>query len=275
MLSISQWLPILLSLLAVGMIAGVLAGLLGVGGGIVMVPVLYFLFQYFNVTADTAMVVATGTSLAAIIPTSISSIRSHHRRSNVDWLLIKRWLLFMVVGVLLGSWLVTRLDGRYFTLVFALIALFVAFNMLFRSNNTAWRQQLPAMPGQGLLGTVIGFLSAMVGIGGGTLGVSLLTAYNYPIHRAVGTSAAFGLLISVPGALMLLLMGQTPADAPVATVGYVNWLALIAIVPLSVAFAPVGVRLGAALNSHRLKQVFAVILTITALRMLLQVVGSI
>jgi uncharacterized membrane protein YfcA len=219
------------------------------------------------------MVVATGTSLAAIIPTSISSIRSHHRRGNVDLLLIRRWLVFIVVGVLVGSWLVTWVDGTYFTFLFAVIALFVAFNMLFRSKSSAFREQLPAMPAQGLFGTAIGFLSSMVGIGGGTLGVSVLTAFNVAMHRAVGTSAVFGFLIALPGAIVLLLVGQTPVDAPVATFGYVNLLALIAIVPLSVAFAPFGVWLGSKLDSAKLKKVFAVVLSFTALRMLLQVLS--
>ncbi|MEO0444271.1 MAG: sulfite exporter TauE/SafE family protein [Pseudomonadota bacterium] len=268
---VSQWLPVVVSLVLVGMLAGTVAGLLGVGGGIVNVPVLYFLFQFYGVSADSAMVIATGTSLAIIIPTSISSIRAHHCKGNVDWALIKRWLPFMAAGVIVGSWLLTLLDGRYFTLLFAAIALFTAFNLLFRSTKSALAKSLPTMPAQGLLGTAIGFLSVMVGIGGGTLGVAILTAYNYAMHRAVGTSAAFGFIISLPGALFLCLVAQTPLDAPLATWGYINLLALIIIMPLSVAFAPLGVRLGARLDENKLKKVFALVLALTAIRMLLQV----
>ena len=267
---IGQWLPIIGALVVAGMLAGTLAGLLGVGGGIINVPALYFLFQYFGVEAAHAMVIATGTSLAAIIPTSLSSIRSHHQRGNIDWPLIKRWLVFMVAGVLLGSWLVTQLDGRFFTLLFAFVALFMAFNLYCRSASAAFFETLPPMPYQGLLGSMIGFISVMVGIGGGTLGVSILTACNVAMHRAVGTSAAFGLLISLPGAIVLLLFANTPIDAPVGTWGYINGLALLVLIPLSVAFAPVGVYLGSTLDGNKLKKVFAILLAITALRMLIQ-----
>ncbi len=271
---VSQLLPVVLGLIAAGMLAGTLAGLLGVGGGIINVPVLYFLFQYFGVEASNAMVIATGTSLATIIPTSLSSIRAHHNRGNIDWPLIKRWLLFMVAGVLLGSWFVTLFDGRYFTFLFALVALFMAFNLYFRSDRSAFFQQLPPMPFQGFIGSIIGFFSVMIGIGGGTFGVSILTACNYAVHRAVGTSAAFGLLISLPGAIVLLLFATTPADAPTGTWGYVNLLSLMVLIPLSVAFAPVGVWLGSKLDGVKLKKVFAVLLAITAIRMLVQVFSS-
>ncbi|MGH1485868.1 MAG: sulfite exporter TauE/SafE family protein [Cellvibrionaceae bacterium] len=267
---ISQWLPIIGGLVVAGMLAGTLAGLLGVGGGIINVPVLYFLFQHFGVEAGNAMVIATGTSLATIIPTSLSSIRSHHQRGNIDWQLIKRWLVFMVAGVFLGSWLVTQFDGRYFTILFAFIALFMAFNLYFRSESAAFFDNLPPMPYQGLLGSIIGFFSVMVGIGGGTLGVSILTACNYAMHRAVGTSAAFGLLISLPGAIVLLLFATTPIDSPAGTWGYINFLALLVLIPLSVAFAPVGVWLGSKLDGNKLKKVFSILLAVTALRMLIQ-----
>jgi len=269
---ISQLLPVIIGLVLAGMLAGTLAGLLGVGGGIINVPVLYFLFQYFGVEASNAMLIATGTSLATIIPTSVSSIRSHHKRNNIDWSLIKRWLIFMVVGVLLGSALVTVLDGQYFTVIFAVIALFMSFNLYFRSESAALFQHLPAMPWQGLLGSIIGFFSVMVGIGGGTLGVSLLSAFNVAMHRAVGTSAAFGLIISLPGALVLMLFAQTPADAPSGTLGYINVLALLALIPLSVLFAPVGVWLGSRLDGAKLKKIFAVLLAITAIRMAWQLI---
>lgn len=267
-----QLLPIIIGLAFAGMLAGTLAGLLGVGGGIINVPVLFFLFQSFGVDASNAMVIATGTSLAAIIPTSLSSIKAHDKRSNIDWMLIKRWAIFMVAGVFAGSWLVTIIDGRYFTVIFALIALFMAFNLVFRSKSPALFEQLPPMPFQGLFGSVIGFFSVMAGIGGGTLGVSTLTAFNYAIHRAVGTSAAFGLLISLPGAIILCLFAETPLNAPFGTWGYINFLSLIVLIPLSVAFAPVGVWLGAKLDANKLKRIFAVLLTITAIRMLIQVI---
>ncbi|WP_036536105.1 sulfite exporter TauE/SafE family protein [Oceanobacter kriegii] len=267
---ITQNLPTLLALIATGIFAGILAGLLGVGGGIVIVPVLFFLFQGFGVSPESAMVIATATSLATIVPTSVSSIRSHHKKGNVDFDLLKRWAPLILVGVLVGSWLVTRVDGHWFTLLFGVIATLSALNMLFRTGKAALFQQLPGRVGQGVMGTCIGFFSSMVGIGGGTISVPLLTLYNYPAHRAVGTAAAIGLIISLPGALTMLAVGTTPADAPAGTFGLVNLIGFVCIVPLTTLFAPVGASLAARLDAAKLKKVFAVVLLITGVRMLAQ-----
>lgn len=262
--------PTFLALLATGAFAGILAGLLGVGGGIVIVPVLFFLFQSFGVSPESAMVVATATSLATIVPTSISSIRSHHNKGNVDFDLLKRWAAFIFVGVLIGSWLVTRVDGTWLTALFGVIATLSALNMLFRTGKSALFEQLPGKAGQSVMGSSIGFFSSMVGIGGGTISVPLLTLYNYPAHKAVGTAAAIGLIISLPGALTMLALGSTPADAPAGTIGLVNLIGFICIVPLTVVFAPVGVSIASKLNAALLKKIFAVVLLITGLRMLFQ-----
>ncbi|MBE1301690.1 MAG: TSUP family transporter [Alteromonadaceae bacterium] len=262
--------PTILALMASGVFAGLLAGLLGVGGGIVIVPVLYFLFQSFGVSASSAMVIATATSLATIIPTSLSSIKAHNGKGNVDFILLKRWAPFILLGVLAGSYLVTRVEGKWFTLLFAVIASLSALNMLFRTNKSTLYKSLPGSAGQAGIGSGIGFFSSMVGIGGGTLSVPILTACNYPAHKAVGTAAAIGLIISLPGALTMLIVGQTPADAPAMTYGLVNVAALICIVPLTVLFAPVGAKLAARLDATMLKKVFAVVLIITSLRMFAQ-----
>lgn len=267
---ISTNLSTLLALIATGIFAGILAGLLGVGGGIVIVPVLFFLFQRFGVSPETAMIVATATSLATIVPTSISSIRSHQLKGHVDFDLLKRWAVFIFFGVLAGSWLVTRVDGTWLAALFGIIATLSALNMLFRTGKVALFQQLPNKARQATIGTSIGFFSAMVGIGGGTLSVPLLTLYNYPAHKAVGTAAAIGLIISLPGALTMLVLGNTPSDAPVGTFGLVNLIAFLCIVPLTVLFAPVGASLAATLDATKLKKIFAVVLLITGLRMLIQ-----
>ncbi|KPZ73201.1 Sulfite exporter TauE/SafE [Shewanella sp. P1-14-1] len=259
-----------LALVATGIFAGILAGLLGVGGGIVIVPVLFFLFQSFGVSPESAMLVATATSLATIVPTSISSIRSHHHKGNVDFELLKRWAGFILVGVLLGSWLVTRVDGTILTILFGIIAVLSALNMLLRTGKTALYHQLPGNVGQTVMGTSIGFFSSMVGIGGGTISVPLLTLYNYPAHKAVGTAAAIGLIISLPAALTMLVLGSTPSDAPAGTWGLVNLVGFICIVPLTVLFAPVGAILAVKLDARKLKRIFAVVLLITGLRMLAQ-----
>ncbi|OUR84115.1 hypothetical protein A9Q75_03320 [Colwellia psychrerythraea] len=259
-----------LALVATGVFAGILAGLLGVGGGIVIVPVLFFLFQSFGVSPESAMLVATATSLATIVPTSISSIRSHNKKGNVDFYLLKRWAVFILMGVLVGSWLVTRVEGTMLTMLFGVIAALSALNMLFRTGKSALYPKLPNITGQTVMGASIGFFSSMVGIGGGTISVPLLTLYNYPAHKAIGTAAAIGLIISLPGTLTMLILGSTPTDAPAGTFGLVNLFAFTCIVPLTVLFAPVGASLAAKLDAIKLKKIFAFVLLFTGLRMLAQ-----
>jgi uncharacterized membrane protein YfcA len=259
-----------LALVGTGVFAGILAGLLGVGGGIVIVPVLFFLFQSFGVSSESAMLVATATSLATIVPTSISSIYSHNQKGNVDFALLKRWALGILIGVMGGSWLVTRVDGTILTVMFGVIAILSALNMLFRTGKSALYQKFPGKAGQAVMGTCIGFFSSMVGIGGGTISVPLLTLYNYPTHKAVGTAAAIGLIISLPAALTMLTLGSTPSDAPAGTFGLVNLFGFLCIVPLTVLFAPVGVSLAAKLDAVKLKRIFSLVLLLTGLRMLVQ-----
>ena len=267
---ITNNIPTLLALVTTGVFAGILAGLLGVGGGIVIVPVLFFLFQSFGVSPESAMLVATATSLATIVPTSISSIRSHNKKGNVDFELLKRWSVFILIGVLAGSWLVTRVEGTLLTILFGVIATLSALNMLFRTGKSALYPKLPNTAGQTVMGSCIGFFSAMVGIGGGTISVPLLTLYNYPTHKAIGTAAAIGLIISLPGALTMMILGSTPIDAPAGTFGLVNLFGFICIVPLTVIFAPVGASLAAKLDAAKLKKIFALVLLFTGLRMLAQ-----
>ncbi len=269
---LSQWLPTIIAMIVTGAFAGILAGLLGVGGGIVIVPVLYFVLQAAKVSPATAMMVATATSLLTIVPTSLSSIRSHHKRGNVDWFLVKRWWPFMLLGVLLGSSFALQAKGTAASAVFGVVALVVAANMLFRAKAAPIAQQLPGIKGQGLMASLIGFFSVIMGIGGGTLGVPLLTACNYSPHRAVGTASVFGLLIAIPGSLAMLF-AHTPADAPEGMIGMVNWPGFLCIVPLTVLLAPLGTWIGSKLDSLMLKRVFAIFLLISGTRMLTQVLG--
>lgn len=269
---LSEWLPTILAMIITGACAGILAGLLGVGGGIVIVPVLYFVLQAAGVSAATAMSVATATSLLTIVPTSLSSIRAHHKRGNVDWLLVKRWSPFMLIGVVFGSTFALYAKGTAASAVFGVVAILVATNMLFRAKAAPVAQQLPAMSGQGAMAGSIGFFSVIMGVGGGTLGVPLLTAFNYSPHRAVGTASVFGLLIALPGSAAMLF-AQTPADAPEGMIGMVNWPGFLCIVPLTLLLAPVGAWIGSKLDSTMLKRVFAIFLLLSGGRMLMQVSG--
>jgi len=259
------------ALMVTGMVAGWLAGLIGVGGGIVVVPVLYFLFQQFGMDANSAITVATGTSLATIVPTSFSSVRAHFIRHHVDLPLLKRWGWAILAGVMAGGLLSARVGGIWLTALFGVLALVVSANMLLRTRVRPLGPRLPGVVVQWLLAGLIGMLSVMVGIGGGSMSVPLLTAFNFPTHRAVGTASAIGLLISLPGALTLLLTGITPADAPIGTFGLVNLVGFICIVPMTVLFAPIGAALGSRLDPTRLRQICALVLAITGVRMLMSV----
>lgn len=269
-----EWLPILGWMIAAGMFAGILAGLLGVGGGIVVVPVLFAVFQSMGISSTTAMVVATSTSLLTIVPTSISSARAHHRRGNIDLELFRTWLPAMVLGVVVGGVTGSSVSGLIHTTVFGIVAVAIALNILLRANAPPLRNELPGRIWQWLIAAVIGGISVIMGIGGGTLGVTALTACNVKTHRAVGTAALFGLVIALPGALLMLVLPETPPDAPRGTVGMVNLPGFLILSPITILAAPLGVALGARLEGTTLKRVFAVFLFIVGGRMLWQLLSA-
>lgn len=255
------------ALLITGMIAGVLAGLLGVGGGIVIVPVLFLLFPYLGVHDDVRMHLAVGTSLATIIPTSILSARAHHRRGAVDFALLKAWGPAIFVGVLIGGAFGAAVKGEVLTLVFAAVAMLVAANMALRKEGMILAESLPGGLARQAMALVVGAFSVVMGIGGGTLSVPILTAFNYPIRRAVGTASAIGLIIAVPGTLSFMLSGLGNPHLPVGSFGYVNLLGFALIVPATLAMAPVGVKLAHTIDPKNLRRAFAFFLLLTALRM--------
>jgi len=264
--SLTGILGLIAALLATGAIAGVMAGLLGVGGGIVIVPVLFHLFSLLGVDEAVRMHLAVGTSLATIIPTSIMSARAHRKKGSLDASVIKRLVPGVVIGVLLGGIASQFLSGEALTGLFATIALLVAANM-FRRNTRIIRDGMPGPLGSGLIGIVIGGISSLMGIGGGTLSVPTLTALNTPIRIAVGTGAALGLVISIPGTLSFMLSGLGEPDRLPGSIGYVNLLGFAAIVPMTMLCAPLGARLAHAIDPALLKRLFALFLLATAVRM--------
>lgn len=256
-----------LALLATGTVAGVLAGLLGVGGGIVIVPVLFNLFPLLGIDEAVRMHVAVGTSLATIIPTSVMSARAHYRRGSLDLDLLKSLIPGVVAGVLIGGWLGARAGGATLTAVFTVVALLVAVNMAFRREGMILAETLPGGLVRQGLGLVIGGFSVVMGIGGGTLSVPLLTAFNVPIRRAVGTAAALGLGIGLPGAAGFILGGLGVPDRPPGSLGYANLIGFALIVPATMLMAPVGARIAHTISPSLLRKAFALFLFLTALRM--------
>jgi uncharacterized membrane protein YfcA len=256
-----------LSLMVTGIIAGLMAGLLGVGGGIVIVPVLYHLFTFLGIDEAVRMHVAVGTSLATIIPTSIMSSRAHLKRGSLDADILRKLIPGVIVGVVIGAVVSGFVDGQVLTAVFATIALLVALNMAFKKDSFSVRDGLPGPAGSGVLGMFIGGISTLMGIGGGTLSVPVLSAMRIPMITAVGTGAALGFVISVPGAIGFLINGIGVESRPPFTLGYINLVGLALIVPATMLMAPVGARLAHSINATALKQLFALFLFITSLRM--------
>jgi uncharacterized membrane protein YfcA len=271
--SLSWLLGLVVALAATGVVAGLLAGLLGVGGGIVIVPVLYHLFTVLGIDESVKMHVAVGTSLATIIPTSLLSARAHSAKGNLDKDLLKSLAPSLIVGVILGAMISGFVPGIVLSLIFGVIGLLVAANMAFRSQPASLAPNLPAVAGRQGIGTTVGALSTLMGIGGGTLSVPIFSAFNMPMHRAVGTAAAIGVIISVPGAVGFLINGMGVPNRPPLTIGYVNLIGFALIVPMTMWMAPIGARIAHHINARLLKQAFALFLSITALRMLYSVLA--
>lgn len=259
---------LVLALSATGIIAGLMAGLLGVGGGIVIVPVLYHLFTLLGIDESVKMHVAVGTSLATIIPTSLRSARTHANKGNLDSTLLKSLAPSLLAGVLIGTLISGMVTGQMLSVVFGVIGLIVAINIAMTSEPTALADSLPKGMMRHTLGTGIGGFSTLMGIGGGTLSVPVLSRFQVPMHRAVGTAAAIGIFISVPGALGFLITGWNIPERPPFSLGYVNLVGFALIVPMTLWTAPIGARIAHAINAKLLRRLFALFLLITALRML-------
>ncbi len=259
-------------LLLTGIIAGVLAGLLGVGGGIVIVPVLFNIFLFLGIDETIRMHLAVGTSLATIIPTSIMSARAHYKRGGIDVDLLKSWVPAIFLGVLAGTYFGGNARGEVLTIVFAVVALIVAANMAYRKEGMTIADALPGGIKRFLMGIGVGGFSVMMGIGGGTLTVPLLTAFNYPIRRAVGTASALGFVIGVPGAIGFILSGWNAANLPPASLGYANLIGFALIVPATMLMAPVGARIAHTINPRTLRLAFGFFLFVTSVRMFLSLI---
>ncbi len=256
------------AMLCTGAIAGVLAGLLGVGGGIVIVPVLFILFDYLEIPPQISMHIAVATSLATIIPTSISSARSHNKKGSIEIDMLKSWAPLIFIGAAIGGILSKYLASSSLTLIFGVIALLVSINMALPKKVVIADELPKGVVGKGLLPSFIGGFSALMGIGGGTLSVPILSAFSFPIHRAVGTASAFGLVIAIPAVIGFIWSGWSADLRPPYSIGYVSVPAAVLIFSVSVFTAPLGAKLAHSLNPANLKKAFALFLFITSLRML-------
>ena len=258
----------ILVFMACGAVAGVLAGLLGVGGGIVIVPMLDIVFSQLGYADGIIHQMALGTSLASIMVTSISSSRAHYKRGAVHLDIFKNITPGILIGTFVGTLVATALSPFFLKAFFVCFLFFVSAQMLSGYRPPASRE-LPGRAGTAGVGGVIGFVSSFVGIGGGTLSVPFMTFCNVPMHEAVGTSAAIGFPIAVAGTLGYIYGGWNVPELPDGCLGYVNLLAFAGIAVVSFCTAPLGAKLSHSLPTAKLKKVFACFLIIVAVRMLL------
>ncbi|MDR2056665.1 MAG: sulfite exporter TauE/SafE family protein [Desulfovibrio sp.] len=253
--------------LACGAVAGILAGLLGVGGGIVIVPMLAAVFPAQGVPAEYVQQFALGTSLASIVITSVSSTRAHNARKAVQWNIVRDITPGILAGTFAGGLIATHLPTLFLKSFFVCFLFLVSAQMLSNYRPPAGRE-MPGFWGTAGVGSGIGLVSSFVGIGGGSLSVPFMSFCNVEMHRAVGTSAAIGFPIAVAGALGYVVGGWGRPDLPSGAFGFVHMWAFAGIASASFITAPLGAKLSHSLPTVKLKRGFAVFLAIVALRML-------
>lgn len=266
--AVMPFLPYVAGLVAAGLAAGFIAGLFGVGGGTVTVPILFYWFSHMGVSQDVAMHSAVGTSLATIVATSYASSQAHEKNGSVDHALLKEWSPAIAVGSIVGAILAGAFSGSMLRGIFGGFLLMIACSLLFAKEGKALFKNLPqgwlaqAVPGG------IGVFSSLVGVGGGALNVPYLTMCNVPIQRAVGTSSAIGIIIALPGAIGFIVSGLGQKILPPFSLGYVCLAALTILLPTTAFMAPYGAKLAHRLSRPLLRRIFAIFLAFISAKML-------
>ncbi|MBO9464987.1 sulfite exporter TauE/SafE family protein [Tropicibacter sp. R15_0] len=263
-------LPLLALLLVASGFAGILAGLLGVGGGIVLVPVFFYIFSWLGYDGPMLMQVCLATSLGTIILTSLRSVQAHNKRGAVDWSILRSWAPGIVIGAILGVVVAAGLKSDALEVIFGLLAGVIGLYLAFGKDSWRIGSDMPTGATRAALSPSVGFMSVLMGIGGGSFGVPLMTLFNVPMHRAVATAAGFGVLIAVPSVIGFLFL-KTEA-APPFTLGAVNVPAFAIAVSMTLITAPIGARLAHSLPAKSLKRIFGIFLLIVGLNMLRQAV---
>jgi uncharacterized membrane protein YfcA len=279
-LATSELIWLALTLVVAGVVMGLFAGLFGVGGGAIVIPVLYEVFRITGVPEEVRMPLCVGTSLAIIIPTSISSFRAHLKRGAVDLDILRRWSAPVVVGVVAASALARHAPEQLFKIVFVAILGFSALRLLFWPDGWELAEEMPGRLLMSIYGLIIGSISALMGIGGGQIANLFMTFHGRAIHQAVATSSGLGALIAIPGMLGFMYAGWpraaefpnvVPLQLPYA-VGYVSLIGTLLVIPTSTLVAPLGARLAHALTKRQLEVAFGMFLLVVSLRFLASLV---
>ncbi len=265
-LPVGELAVLLAMLLGGGLIMGLLAGLLGIGGGGIMVPILYEVFSAIGVDEAVLMHLCVGTSLAVIMPTSLRSFHSHKAKGAVDMDIIRSMVLPVVAGVVIGTLVARYSSSTILTVIWAGAATMMSLKMFFGRESWKLGDDIPGNPGRALYGLFIGTISTLMSIGGGAFVTMMMTLYGRPIHQAVGTSSGFGPMIAIPGTLGFIWAGWGVAGVPPGSLGYVSFLSAAIIVPVSVLAAPLGVRMAHGISRRKLELFFATFLALVASR---------
>lgn len=268
--------PVLLAqllglLLVIGAVAGVLAGLLGVGGGILLVPAFFYSFTALGYDGPQLMQICLATSLATIVVTSARSVQSHSRKGAVDWPILRGWALWIGLGALIGVVAASMLRSVILQGIFGVLGVLVGLYLAFGRADWRLGSSMPTGPLRVVQAWMIGFLSVLMGIGGGSFAVPLMSLYGVPIHRAVATAAGFGMLIAVPAVLGFAFLSVE--NPPPYSIGAINLPAFGIVVAMTMLTAPLGARLAHAMDPKPLKRVFAAFIVIMALNMLRKALG--
>ena len=271
---VAQYWPFVVGLLITGVCSGIAAGLLGIGGGAIIVPALSTALSLMGYDGDVVQHVAVGTSLAIIIPTGIVSARSHYKRGALDIATLKLWVPFIVAGTFIGGLVAGYFSGNVLRIVFAFMAFLIAANIIFAFQTRLMGHLKGSALTHRISASVVGFISALMGIGGGSLSVLTLVAFGATMHAAVGTSAAIGVAIAVSGTLGFVISGWGAEGLPPLSLGYINLVAMLLVAVLAAVFAPMGAALAHKLNQQTLKYVFAGFLVLVGLNMLWKVLAG-
>lgn len=270
---LQELLPFVAGLLVAGVVAGFLAGLFGIGGGAVLVPVFYQMLTILNVDDGVRTHLCVGTSLAIIVPTSLRSFQSHWKRGAVDAELVRSFLLPVPAGVIAASVLAAYISGEGLRIIFAAVAVLVAVKLLF--GRASWRlgDEMPGNPLRAVIGFFIGLFSAFMGIGGGIFNNTFMTLYGRPMLQAVATSSGVGVLIAVPGALGYAWAGWGAPGLPPFSLGFVNLLMMAVVIPMTLLVAPFGVAMAHRLPKRQLEIGFGLFMVFVAVRFAFSIFG--
>jgi uncharacterized protein len=264
-LPLSELLTFALYLSVAGVIAGVLAGLFGIGGGTVLVPAFFEVFGAIQVPDDVRMHMALGCSMAIVVSTSARSFSAHRRRGTPDTELLRSWIWAVPFGVLIAALIVSSISSVALRFVFAVVSVVVGLKLLFNRDSWQLGDELPSNPIRFLVGSFIGMVSTLMGIGGGVLNNTFMTLFGRPMHQAVGTSAGVGVLIAIPAMFGYIWAGWGRDGLPPYSSGFVNWMTVVLIIPVTLLVTPYGVKLAHALSKRTLERAFgAYMLTVAA-----------